>query len=615
MSAKDLLAASVPISAAQLSGLQQTLGDPSAQQLAWLSGYFWALSHQASTPALSVPFGSQAPAISTATQTPAPVITLISASQTGNAKRVAEGLRDALQTEGWQVNYLKAADVKLKSLAQVQILIVIAATYGEGEPPEEAVELHKFLYGKKAPDLSAAQFAVFGLGDSSYEKFCQTGKDFDSRLAELGARRLLARVDADVDYQAAVDLWSATLVAELAPQLAVASSVISTSVAETAHVPVSPNKQQHYSKDAPCTVQLAAQQKITGRFSEKDVRHIEIDLAESGLTYQAGDALGVWFSNDPLLVDELLGYVSLQGSETVSVDTHLDLSLREALIHHYEITQNAPSVVDAYAGFSGAEHLQILTGDKAALRHYAQQHSLIAMLQQAPSPLSAEQLLGMLRRLTPRLYSIASAQDEVGDEVHLTVGVVRYEEHAQIRSGGASGFLADRLQIGDALRVFVEPNDNFRLPNDPETPVVMIGPGTGIAPFRAFMQQREASGAEGKNWLFFGNPHFTDDFLYQVEWQKWVKSGLVTQISLAWSRDQAHKVYVQDKIREQGAQLWQWLQQGAHLYVCGDANRMAHDVQRALLEVISQYGHYSAEQAEEYLSELRQTKRYQRDVY
>ncbi|RTF36953.1 NADPH-dependent assimilatory sulfite reductase flavoprotein subunit, partial [Serratia marcescens] len=369
-----------------------------------------------------------------------------------------------------------------------------------------------------------------------------------------------------------------------------------------------------YSKEQPLTAQLAVKQKITGRASDKDVRHIEIDLGDSGLRYQPGDALGVWFDNDPALVDELVQLLWLKGDEPVEVEGQT-LPLAQALRSHFELTQNTTPIVDKYAALSRDETLIGLLADKAALQQYAHNTPIVDMVRQAPADLSAEQLVGLLRPLTPRLYSIASSQAENESEVHITVGVVRYDIDGRARSGGASGFLADRLEEDGDVRVFIEHNDNFRLPANPETPVIMIGPGTGIAPFRAFMQQRDADGAGGKNWLFFGNPHFTEDFLYQVEWQRYVKDGLLTRIDLAWSRDQQHKIYVQDKLREQGAEVWRWIQEGAHIYVCGDANRMAKDVENTLLELVAEHGGMDTEQADEFLSELRLERRYQRDVY
>ncbi|MGK0735637.1 NADPH-dependent assimilatory sulfite reductase flavoprotein subunit [Yokenella regensburgei] len=589
----------LPLNPEQLARLQAATTDLSPTQLAWVSGYFWGMLNQQPGAVAAAP----APVAET------PSITLLSASQTGNARRVAEQLRDDLLAAELNVNLVNAGDYKFKQIASEKLLVVVTSTQGEGEPPEEAVALHKFLFSKKAPKLSDTAFAVFGLGDTSYEFFSKAGSDFDSKLAELGGERLLDRVDADVEYQTAAAEWRARVVDVLkarAPKSASPALAASGAVNEIYTSP--------YTKEAPLTATLSANQKITGRDSEKDVRHLEIALGDSGLRYQPGDALGVWYQNDPALVKELVELLWLKGDEPVMVDGNT-LALAEALQWHFELTVNTANIVENYAQLTRSDALLPLVGDKAKLQHYAATTPIVDMVRFAPAQLDAGALIGLLRPLTPRLYSIASAQAEVENEVHVTVGVVRYDIEGRARSGGASGFLADRLEEDGEVRVFIEHNDNFRLPANPQTPVIMIGPGTGIAPFRAFMQQRAADGAEGKNWLFFGNPHFTEDFLYQVEWQRYVKDGVLSRISLAWSRDQKEKVYVQDKLRAEGAELWRWINDGAHIYVCGDANRMAKDVEQALLEVIAEFGAMDAEAADDYLSELRVERRYQRDVY
>ncbi|MEE7571351.1 NADPH-dependent assimilatory sulfite reductase flavoprotein subunit [Citrobacter werkmanii] len=589
----------LPLNPEQLARLQAATTDFTPAQLAWVSGYFWGVLNQQPASNVTAP----APAAEM------PGITLISASQTGNARRVAEALRDDLIAAKLNVTLINAGDYKFKQIANEKLLVVVASTQGEGEPAEEAVALHKFLFSKKAPKLTDTAFAVLGLGDTSYEFFCQAGKDFDSKLAELGGERLLDRVDADVEYQAAASEWRARLVDVLKARAPAAPSVQVAASGAVNEVHTSP-----YTKEAPLTASLSVNQKITGRNSEKDVRHIEIDLGDSGLRYQPGDALGVWYQNDPALVKELVELLWLKGDEPVTVEGKI-LPLAEALEWHFELTVNTANIVENYATLTRSESLLSLVGDKAQLQQYAATTPIVDMVRFSPAQLDADALIGLLRPLTPRLYSIASAQAEVESEVHVTVGVVRYEIEGRARAGGASSFLADRVEEEGEVRVFIEHNDNFRLPANPQTPVIMIGPGTGIAPFRAFMQQRAADGAEGKNWLFFGNPHFTEDFLYQVEWQRYVKEGVLSRIDLAWSRDQKEKIYVQDKLREQGAELWRWINDGAHIYVCGDANRMAKDVEQALLEVIAEFGAMDIEAADEFLSELRVERRYQRDVY
>jgi sulfite reductase (NADPH) flavoprotein alpha-component len=589
----------LPLNPEQLARLQAATTDLSPHQLAWVSGYFWGVLNQQ-------PGAAVATAPAAAVETPS--ITLISASQTGNARRVAEALRDDLLAAKLNVNLVNAGDYKFKQIASEKLLVVVTSTQGEGEPPEEAVALHKFLFSKKAPKLAGTAFAVFGLGDSSYEFFCQSGKDFDSKLAELGGERLLDRVDTDVEYQAAAAQWRERIVDVLkarAPTQGPAQAAV-TATGAVNEVFSSP-----YTKEAPLAAALSVNQKITGRDSEKDVRHIEIDLGDSGLRYQPGDALGVWYQNDPALVKELVELLWLKGDEPVTVEGKTQ-PLAEALQWHFELTVNTANIVENYATLTRSESLLPLVGDKAKLQHYAATTPIVDMVRFSPAQLDADALIALLRPLTPRLYSIASSQAEVESEVHITVGAVRYDIEGRARAGGASSFLADRVEEEGEIRVFIEHNDNFRLPANPETPVIMIGPGTGIAPFRSFMQQRAADEAPGKNWLFFGNPHFTEDFLYQVEWQRYVKEGVLSRIDLAWSRDQQQKIYVQDKLREQGAELWRWINDGAHIYVCGDANRMAKDVEQALLEVIAEFGGMDAETADEFLSELRVERRYQR---
>ena len=572
-------------------------------QLAWLSGYCWSQAGgQAVQPGIGAP----------AAAAPAPAaeplrVAVISASQTGNARKVAAELQQRLAAAGVNAVHAAAADYKPKNIAGEQLVLLVTSTQGEGEPPEEALSLYKLLSGKKAPKLSGLKFAVLGLGDSSYPMFCGAGKSFDELLAKLGGERLLERQDCDLEYQAEAAAWLDKIV-PLVGSLAAAPAA-ATGTGNASGSPAAPASA--YNKANPFPATLLVRQKITGRDSEKDVRHIEIDLSGSGLQYRAGDALGVWFENDPAVVDEILAAVSLKGDEPVNAGGQ-GKTVREALLHDWEIGLNTPQFVQGYAEISGNPELKQAAADASA---YAAANPIAGIVSQYPAALTAEQLAGLLRPLAPRLYSISSAPEEVGEEVHLTVGVLRYEHNGIPRTGAASGFLGERLEEEGSVRVFVEENPRFRLPENPDTPVIMIGAGTGVAPFRAFMQQRAANGDSGKNWLIFGNQHFTQDFLYQTEWQGWAKDGLLNKYDFAWSRDQEEKIYVQHKIREEAAELWQWLQQGAHIYVCGDASRMAKDVEQALLDTIAEQGGLSADDADEYLDNLRQEGRYQRDVY
>lgn len=584
-----------PLSDEQQRQLGQVLSTLNTQQLTWVSGYLYGLSQS----------GHQNVAASAAVAAPSGSLTILYGSQTGNAKGVATAIKAQAEARGLPVTLASMADYKPKQLKKESHLLVVVSTYGEGEPPESAVDLFEQLKKGKIGKLDGLKFAVLGLGDSSYEFFCQTGKDFDDFLAKAGAEQVYELASLDVDYQDAAKSWGEQALNAITATLSTgaASSVASAVQQAVGH--------SQYSKENPFPARLSVNQKITGRDSTKDIRHIEINLADSGLTYQPGDALGVWFDNDADLVGEVLALTGLSGDEATAHGT-----LRTALTGHFELTRLHGGFITGLAEIADNAALKDLAGDKVQVNALVASAQIVDVLKRFPTALTAEQLIGLLRPLTPRLYSIASAQSEVEEEVHLTVGVVRYpQEDGTVRSGAASSYLADRLIEDGEVRVFVEHNDNFRLPQNPDTPVIMVGPGTGIAPFRAFMQEREAQGAEGKNWLFFGNPHFTQDFLYQVEWQRYVKSGLLSKISLAFSRDQANKIYVQDRLREAGQELYQWLEAGAHFYVCGDANKMAKDVQEALLDVIAEHGHKSREEAEEYLSELRRAKRYQRDVY
>lgn len=593
-----------PLSDDQQRQLNQVLGTLNTQQLAWVSGYLYGLSQSAGQTA-SLPVAAP-----TAGAAPVGSLTILYGSQTGNAKGVATAIQQQAKALGLPVSLVSMADYKPKQLKKESHLLVVVSTYGEGEPPESAVDLFEQLKKGKLGKLEGLRFAVLGLGDSSYEFFCQTGKDFDGFLAKAGAERIYELASLDVDYQDAAKAWGEQAVKAIATTLSASGSAGAATASVAGAVQEAVGHSQ-YHKENPFPARLSVNQKITGRDSTKDIRHIEINLEESGITYQPGDALGIWFDNDAELVGEVLTLTGLRGDETTAKGP-----LRDALTRHFELTRLHGGFITGLADLSGNAALKDLAGDKAQVNALVASAQVVDVLKRFPAKLGADQLVSLLRPLTPRLYSIASAQSEVEEEVHLTVGVVRHPQaDGTLRSGGASSYLADRLPEEAEVRVFVEHNDNFRLPANPDTPVIMVGPGTGIAPFRAFLQEREALGASGKNWLFFGNPHFTQDFLYQVEWQRHVKSGLLSKISLAFSRDQGHKIYVQDKLREAGLELYQWLEAGAHLYVCGDANHMAKDVQQALLDVIAEHGHKSREEAEEYLSELRRAKRYQRDVY
>lgn len=593
------------LDANQLASLKEVIGSYSSLQLAWASGYLAAKSEVGSVAALSTAVQAQTAA----------TLTILFSSQTGNAKGVAGKLAESAKAAGISVNLKNVAEYKAKGLKSETHLLIVTSTNGEGEPPDDAIEFHEFLNSKKAPKLPNLSYSVLALGDSSYEFYCQTGKDFDERLKELGAKQVAVRVDCDVDYDDDAQAWSASIIETLKDDLTQPSDSSSCVVT----LPVFTNATSTYDKQNPYTAELLVSQKITGRDSAKDVRHVEIDLGESGLTYQPGDALGVWFENSSSLVKELISALSLSTDESVTLKISGKegaFTLNDALISHLEITQTAPAFIEFWAGLSKNKDLLAIASDKNTAREFSANHQVVDIVKKYPvSDITAQQFVNALRKITPRLYSIASSQAEVEHEVHLTVGLVSYEYDGQLRLGGASSFLTQHLDEDRTVKVFIEHNDNFRLPASGDTPVIMVGPGTGVAPFRAFMQEREANEASGDNWMFFGDQTFTQDFLYQVEWQSYLKSGLLTKMDVAFSRDQAQKIYVQDRIKENAQELFSWLERGAHLYICGDANKMAKDVHSALVDVIAEQGSLSAEQAEDYLKSLRSSKRYQKDVY
>ncbi|NKC21698.1 assimilatory sulfite reductase (NADPH) flavoprotein subunit [Pseudoalteromonas sp. S4498] len=601
----QLNAAASPLTHEQLQKLQGLVGELNPIQQAWVSGYLAATANSA---ALSGIAGQAAAGADES----AP-LTILFGSQTGNAKGVANQIKAQAEARGLTTKLVNMADYKPANLKKEKFLVIAVSTYGEGEPPEDAEALHEFLAGKKAPKLEGVKQAVIGLGDSSYEFFCQTAKDFEARLAALGAEIVVPRADLDVDYEAEAEAWIAQALDALEPALKAQQQAGGGKVISMPFGAPQAAASQ-YTKQNPFAAELSVVQKITGRNSSKDVRHIEISLEGSDITYQPGDSLGVYFLNDPQEVAAVIDVLKLDKAQTVKIG-ELTVSLETALIEHLELTQSYPGFVEKYAIATGNEELSALTNDKAALRAYIEERQIFDVIKQNPANIEAQALVDCCRKLQARLYSIASSQAEVEEEVHLTVGLVEFDTFGEKHFGGCSGYLANRAEEGTKVKVFSEHNDNFRLPADNATPVIMVGPGTGIAPFRAFLQEREARDAEGENWLFFGNPHFTEDFLYQVEIQKYVKSGLLTHVDLAFSRDQAEKIYVQDRLREKGEAVFAWLEKGAHFYVCGDASRMAKDVHQALIDIIKTHGGKDDEQAEQYLKALRSANRYQKDVY
>ena len=535
-------------------------------------------------------------------------LTILYGSQTGNSRSIAEELYEEAKKKNINSTLISMAKMKEKSIKNIENLLLIVSTQGEGDPPDDALNLVDFINGNKAPKLSRMNFGVLALGDSTYEHYCKTGKDFDARLEALGANRVLDRVDLDVDFDDHTEKWISNALTVMKPLIS------STTESTSSTFDLVINDEKKYTRKNPLETSILTNQKITGRYSEKDIRHIEIDLENSGLKYSPGDSLGVWFKNDEILAHKILSCLKIDVDEIIFSKENEPLTILDALIYDFEITQLHPGFVKKYAELIQNSNLIDISNDKEKLNSFISNKQIIDLIIEYPSNISGNQLKDLLRKLSPRLYSIASSQNEVDDEVHLTVGVVQYQESGFLHTGAASGFL-QRTSPNDKVKIYVESNDRFRLPENPNTPVIMIGPGTGIAPFRAFLQERAALNANGKNWLFFGNPYFSDDFLYQTEWQDYLEDGTLEKISLAFSRDQKDKIYVQHRLLENAEKIYNWINDGAHIYICGDESRMAKDVHKALVKIISDRKKIEEDKAEEFLREMQKQGKYQKDVY
>lgn len=598
-----------PFSQEQVELLNRLLPTLSEVQKVWLSGYLAAL-HKVETP--------MAAGIQAVSAANGPVIskevTVLFGSQSGNSQKLAKKLSGKLQEQGLQVTLSSMSDFKSNTLKKVQNLLVVVSTHGEGEPPDNAIPFHEFLHSKRAPQLAGLRFSVLALGDTSYEFFCQTGKEFDKRLEELGGKRLTPRVDCDVDYDEQAAEWMNHVVASLgeASINQVAASVGGAAIAtETA--------QTEYSRSNPFQAAVLENLNLNGRGADKETRHLEISLEGSGLNYEPGDCLGVIPKNHPRLVRELIDAMGWKPEELVPINKNgEERPLEEALTSHYEITVLTKPLLEQAAKLSSGNGMQELLeqGREQEFREYVRNRDLLDLVEDySLNGVSAKEFVSILRKLPHRLYSISSSLKSYPDEVHLTIRKVQYQAHGRERYGVLSSYIADRLEAGDTLPVFVQQNSNFKLPDNPDIPLIMIGPGTGVAPFRAFLGEREELGAKGKTWLFYGDQHFSTDFLYQLEWQRWLKDGVLTRMDVAFSRDTNEKVYVQHRMLEKSKELYQWLQDGAHVYVCGDEKKMAHDVHAALVTILQQEGGLGSEEATLYLKRLQQEKRYQRDVY
>ena len=586
-----------PLDAARTEALAGLVRGLDAPGLLWISGYAAGLAAAASpTPP--------------AADVDAPwAATVVYGSHTGNGRRIAEALGERLLARGLRIRVLRAGEYATKELARERRLFVVMSTHGDGDPPDDARGFADFLFGRRAPQLPSLEFAVLALGDSSYPKYCEVGRRVDVRLAELGARRLFERVDCDVDYEGPAAGWQARAAdwAEDLPREGAAPARVAV-LRPVANAPV-------HGRERPFAAEVLANQRITWGEGVRDVRHVELSLAGSGLRYEPGDSLGVVAENPEETVAAVLAAARLDGSESVERDGRTR-QLAEWLARGLEITLVTRPLVAKIAerGRHAALESLLRPGQEAALRAFLTRNQLADLLEDHPADWDAGALVAALRPLAPRLYSIASSAREAGDEVHITAARIDTGGGVSKRPGAATHFLATRAE-GAAVPVYVEPNPRFRLPADDARDVIMIGAGTGIAPYRAFLQERVATGARGRNWLIFGARHLARDFLYQLEWQRALKQGTLARIDLAFSRDAGRQTYVQQRIAEAGATLFDWLENGATLYVCGDATRMAPDVHAALAGAIAKHGGLSSEAAGERLDRLGADGRYLRDVY
>ncbi|GIO44607.1 assimilatory sulfite reductase (NADPH) flavoprotein subunit [Paenibacillus apis] len=612
----ELQVSNSPFNQEQTELLNRLLPTLTDSQRVWLSGYLTALASAGISGGLAstaVSVQSAAPSAAAPVPAASKEITILYGSQTGNSSGLAKKFAKALEAEQYQVTLSSMGDYKTGNLKKTSQLLVIVSTHGEGEPPDSAISFYEFLNSKRAPKLDGLGFSVLALGDTSYEFFCQTGKDFDKRLEELGGHRLVPRADCDVDFSDDAGAWFSQVTAALS---AGSGSAALKTEDLTAQVEAG---ESSYSRDNPFRAEVLENLNLNGRGSARETRHLEISLEGSGLDYEPGDSLGIYPENDPQLVDALIATLGWSGAEEVPVSKSGDLlPSREALLKHFEITVLTKPLLARLAEITGHEELVklISPGQEETLKGYLKGRDLLDLVQDYHlQGIGPDALTGLLRKLPPRLYSIASSSKATPEEVHVTVRAVRYEAHGRQRRGVTSVQLAERVQPGDTLPVFIQHNPSFKLPKDPNTKIIMIGPGTGVAPFRAFLSEREESGAQGESWLFYGDQHFTTDFLYQVEWQRWLKDGVLTRMDVAFSRDTEQKVYVQHRMLEHSKELFNWLEQGAVVYVCGDEGSMAHDVHAALATILIQEGGLAPEAAAERLTEMQRQQRYQRDVY
>ena len=570
-----------PFGEEEIDILNRVVGPASATQRAWLAGFLAGLDAAHSTPQPAAPPQAAEP------------LTILYATESGNAERLASDMAKSARKLGFKPLLVDMADLELASLAKARRLVVIASTWGEGEPPARAVHAYAELMSEQAPRLDGVEFGVLALGDSAYVEFCAIGRALDARLAALGAKRAVERIDCDVDFAEPAARWIESALDALAPPAEARGTVIAVDFA--ARQPSAPDLEI-------VEAQITEKINLNSSRSDKETFHLELALPP-GFAYQPGDSLDVYPQNDPAYVEELLQASGLSGDGT----------LREKLIESRDVTTLSLKTLQNFVAATDHPDARTLL-DSGNAPAWIAGRQLIDLIEAFPAALSADALEKITRPLVPRAYSIASSRRELPDEAHLLVAAVRYESHGRRRAGVASSHLADRLNKGDPLRVRLRPNRHFALPA-PDRDIIMVGPGTGVAPFRAFVQERRATAASGRNWLFFGDRRFTHDFLYQLEWQDALQDGALARIDLAFSRDAPEKVYVQHRMWDARRDLVDWLDKGAYFYVCGDANKMAKDVRATLVRALADVKALASEAAEAGVRELEKTRRYLQDVY
>lgn len=585
-----------PLNEQQLSALSGLSAGLSREQLLWINGYFQGLLvSSGNIPTTSAPILAKS----------SKQLKILYGTHTGRSKTIAGKLAEKLAGRGVEVQPVALDEYKTRQLISETNLVFIVSTHGEGEPPAMAEDFHGFITGKRSPQLPNLNYSVVALGDKSYKLFCKTGIDIDQALAKAGAKSILPILTLDVDFEDEVDRWInqfADVFAETPANLSRENTAVNSL------------KSIDYTRRNPFRATVIDKVKITGRDSDKEVYHVELSLEGSGITYEPGDSVGILANNPPALVEGILKQTGFNGTELVTVKEG-EFSLQEALTDRLEITVLNREVIQKYQEQTGNAKLQEILENEILLDQYLYGHDVLDLLEDFPFRFEVQEFADVLRSFPPRLYSISSSQAAVGDEVHVTVATVRYSHKGRERAGACSTYLSDLIDIDSQVSVFIEKNPAFKLPENDETPVILVGAGTGVAPYRAFLQHREANNQKGKTWLFFGERRFHSDFLYQVEWQKLLKDGYLEKIDVAFSRDQEEKVYVQHRLIEHQKEIFDWLNEGATLYLCGDMKQMARDVQKTLLRIFETEGGMSEEKALEYLKTLKKEKRFQTDVY